>query len=131
MMTDPLADFLTRIRNAYQAGHAELACPSSRLKLAVARVLVAEGFLASADVEAHEGKARLRVQLRYDDDGTPIVEGLRRVSRPGRRVYVASDEIPKVRSGLGVAVISTSKGVVPDREAREASVGGELLCEVW
>jgi small subunit ribosomal protein S8 len=131
MMTDPLADFLTRIRNAYQAGHSELACPSSRLKLAVARVLVAEGFLAGADVVAHEGKARLRVQLRYDEDGVPIVDGIRRVSRPGRRVYVGVGRIPRVRSGLGTAVLSTPKGILSDRSARAESVGGEVLCEVW
>jgi small subunit ribosomal protein S8 len=131
MMTDPLADFLTRIRNAYQAGHADLACPSSRLKLAVARVLVAEGFLASADVEAHEGKARLRVRLRYDELGAPIVDGLRRVSRPGRRVYVGVGQIPRVRSGLGTAVLSTPKGILSDRSARAEAVGGEVLCEVW
>ena len=131
MMTDPLADFLTRIRNAYQAGHSELACPSSRLKLAVARVLVAEGFLAGADVVAHEGKARLRVQLRYDEDGVPIVDGIRRVSRPGRRVYVGVGRIPRVRSGLGTAVLSTPKGILSDRSARAEAVGGEVLCEVW
>jgi small subunit ribosomal protein S8 len=131
MMTDPLADFLTRIRNAYQAGHSELACPSSRLKLAVARVLVAEGFLAGADVEAHEGKPRLRIRLRYDDDGVPIVDGIRRVSRPGRRVYVGVGRIPRVRSGLGTAVLSTPKGILSDRSARAEAVGGEVLCEVW
>jgi small subunit ribosomal protein S8 len=131
MMTDPLSDFLTRIRNAYQAGHNDLTCPSSRLRLAVARVLVDEGFLASAEVEAHEGKPRLRVQLRYDDDGSPIIDGIRRVSRPGRRVYVGVDRIPRVRSGLGTAVLSTPKGIVSDRTARAEAVGGEVLCEVW
>jgi len=131
MMTDPLADLLTRIRNAYQAGHAELTCPSSKMKLAVARVLVGEGFLESADVEAHEGKARLRIRLRYDEDGVPIVDGLRRVSRPGRRVYVGVADIPRVRSGLGTAVLSTPKGILSDRAARDEAVGGEVLCEVW
>jgi small subunit ribosomal protein S8 len=94
-------------------------------------VLVAEGFLAAAEVEAHEGKARLRVQLRYDEDGTPIMDGVRRVSRPGRRVYVGVGEIPRVRSGLGTAVLSTPKGILSDRSARAESVGGEVLCEVW
>jgi small subunit ribosomal protein S8 len=131
MMTDPLADLLARIRNAYQAGHGDLTCPSSKIKLAVARVLVAEGFLDSAEVEAHEGKARLRIRLRYDDDGSPIVDGLRRVSRPGRRVYVGVEGIPRVRSGLGTAVLSTPKGILSDRAARAESVGGEVLCEVW
>ena len=131
MMTDPLADMLARIRNAYQAGHADLACPSSQLKLAVARVLAEEGFLAGVEVEAHEGKARLRIRLRYGSDGRPILDGLRRVSRPGCRVYVSSTEIPRVRSGLGTAVLSTNRGVVSDRHARAEALGGELLCEVW
>jgi small subunit ribosomal protein S8 len=97
----------------------------------VARVLVAEGVLGGAEVEAHEGKARLRVRLRYDDDGVTIVDGIRRVSRPGRRVYVGVGEIPRVRSGLGTAVLSTPKGILSDRHARAESVGGEVLCEVW
>jgi len=131
MMTDPLGDMLARIRNAYQAGHADLACPSSQLKLAVARVLAEEGFLSGVEVEAHEGKAQLRLRLRYGSDGRPILDGLRRVSRPGRRVYVGSGEIPRVRSGLGTAVLSTNRGVLSDRNARAESLGGELLCEVW
>jgi small subunit ribosomal protein S8 len=131
MITDPLADMLARIRNAYQAGHAELLCPSSRLKLSVARVLADEGFLGSVEVEAHEGKPRLRIRLRYGSDGRPILDGLRRVSRPGRRVYVSAKEIPKVRSGLGTAVLSTNRGILSDRTARAEALGGELLCEVW
>ena len=131
MMTDPLGDLLARIRNAYQAGHAELTCPSSRLKLAVARVLVDEGFLGAVDVEAVEGKPQLKIRLRYGSDGRPILDGMRRVSRPGRRVYVAAKEIPRVRSGLGTAVLSTNRGVLSDRSARAESLGGELLCEVW
>ena len=131
MMTDPLGDLLARIRNAYQAGHAELACPSSQMKLAVARVLVEEGFLASVDVEPVDGKPQLKIRLRYGSDGRPILDGMRRVSRPGRRVYVAAKEIPRVRSGLGTAVLSTNRGVLSDRNARAESLGGELLCEVW
>lgn len=131
MMTDPLGDMLARIRNAYQAGHAELACPSSRLKLAVARVLAEEGFLGNVEVQAAEGKPLLRIQLRYGADGRPILDGLRRISRPGRRVYVGAGEIPRVRSGLGSAVISTNRGILSDRSARAEAVGGELLCEVW
>jgi small subunit ribosomal protein S8 len=131
MMTDPLGDLLARIRNAYQAGHSELACPSSQMKLAVARVLSEEGFLGSVEVEAVAGKAQLKIRLRYGSDGRPILDGLRRVSRPGRRVYVAAKEIPKVRSGLGTAVLSTNRGVLSDRTARAESLGGELLCEVW
>jgi small subunit ribosomal protein S8 len=131
MMTDPLGDMLTRIRNAYQAGHADLLCPSSRLKLAVARVLAEEGFLSGVEVEPIDGKPHLRIRLRYGSDGRPILDGLRRVSRPGRRVYVAAKGIPRVRSGLGSAVLSTPRGVLSDRTARAEVVGGEILCEVW
>ena len=131
MMTDPIADMLARIRNAGMAKHPELVIPASNTKLAIARVLVETGFLEEVRVEAREGRATLVVRMRYDDQGQPLLDGLKRVSRPGRRVYVGHEEIPRVRNGLGFAVISTSKGVVPDREAREASVGGELLCEVW
>lgn len=131
MMTDPIADMLARIRNAGMAKHPELALPASNTKLAIARVLVESGFLEDVRVEAREGRATLVVRMRYDDDGQPLVDGLKRVSRPGRRVYVGHEEIPRVRNGLGVAVISTSKGILSDRAAREASVGGELLCEVW
>jgi small subunit ribosomal protein S8 len=113
------------------AKHPELALPASNTKLAIARVLVEAGFLEDVRVEAREGRATLVVHLRYDDDGRPVVDGLKRVSRPGRRVYVGHEKIPRVREGLGIAVISTSKGILSDRAAREASIGGELLCEVW
>jgi small subunit ribosomal protein S8 len=131
MMTDPVADLLARIRNAGKAHHPEIVCPSSKLKLAIARALAAEGYLGDVRSEMRDGKPVLVMRVRYDGSGRALIAGLRRVSRPGRRVYVGSDEIPKVRSGMGVALISTSKGVLPDREARAASVGGELLCEVW
>ncbi len=131
MMTDPIADMLARIRNAGMAKHPELVMPASNTKLAIARVLVESGFLEDVRVEAREGRATLVVRMRYGDDGQPLVDGLKRVSRPGRRVYVGHEEIPRVRNGLGVAVISTSKGILSDRAAREASIGGEVLCEVW
>jgi small subunit ribosomal protein S8 len=131
MMTDPIADMLARIRNAGMAKHPELALPASNTKLAIARVLVESGFLEDVRVEAREGRATLVVRIRYDEDGQPLVDGLKRVSRPGRRVYVGHEKIPRVREGLGVAVISTSKGILSDRAAREASIGGEVLCEVW
>jgi len=131
MMTDPIADLLARIRNAGMAKHPELALPASNTKLAIARVLAEAGFLENVRVEAREGRATLLVGIRNDDDGRPMVDGLKRVSRPGRRVYVGHEKIPRVRDGLGVAVISTSKGILSDRAAREASIGGELLCEVW
>ena len=113
------------------ARHADVACPSSKLKLAVARLLAEEGFLGKVRVEARDGHPVLVMEIRYDADGGALIDGIRRVSRPGRRVYVSSGEIPKVRNGLGLAVISTSKGVVSDRGAREAAIGGEVICEVW
>lgn len=131
MMTDPIADMLARIRNAALARHAELACPASNLKLAIARVLVDAGFLEDARVEAREGRPTLVLRVRYGADGAPVLDGLRRISRPSRRVYVGKDEVPRVRDGLGVAVISTSRGILSDRAAREAEVGGEILCEAW
>lgn len=131
MMTDPIADMLARIRNAGMAKHPELVMPASNTKLAIARVLVESGFLEDVRVEAREGRATLVVRMRYGDDGQPLVDGLKRVSRPGRRVYVGHEKIPRVRNGLGVAVISTSKGILSDRAAREASIGGEVVCEVW
>ena len=131
MMTDPIADMLARIRNAAMARHPELVFPASNSKLAIARVLVDAGFLEEARIEAREGRPALVVRVRYGPDGRPLLDGLRRVSRPGRRVYVGKDELPRVRNGLGVAVISTSKGILSDRAAREAAVGGEILCEAW
>jgi small subunit ribosomal protein S8 len=131
MMTDPIADMLTRIRNAGKARHQTMVCPASKVKRAVVQVLVDCGYLAAMHVEARDGKPVIVADLRYDEDGDPMIDGLRRISKPGRRVYVGADEIPKVRNGLGIGVISTSKGVLTDAAAREAIVGGEFLCEVW
>lgn len=131
MMTDSVADLLARIRNAGIAGQAVTTCPSTRLKLAIAKVLRDEGFIEAVSVEANGGKPLLRIELRYGRDGQMIIDGLRRVSKPSRRVYVGAKEIPKVRNGLGIAVLSTPKGVLSDDAAREQSVGGELMCEVW
>jgi small subunit ribosomal protein S8 len=131
MMTDPVADMLTRIRNAGRAGHAETTLPSSRMKLAIARVMKDEGFIDEAQVEAVEGKAQLRIKLRYGVEGQLLIDGIRRVSRPSCRIYVKAEAIPKVRNGLGISVLSTNKGVMSDRSAREQHVGGEILCEVW
>jgi small subunit ribosomal protein S8 len=130
-MTDPVSDLLARIRNAGQARHAEMVCPSSRLKLAVAKVLVANGYLDGVAVEAQDGKPVMRIKLRYASDGRFLIDGLRRVSRPSRRSYVDVRHIPNVRRGLGIAVLSTPRGVLSDKEAREQNVGGELVCEVW
>lgn len=131
MMTDPIADMLARIRNAGVARHRQTVFPSSKLKLALARVLSEEGYLGEVRVEARDGHPVIVAEIRYGEGGAPLIDGMRRVSRPGRRVYVAADGIPKVRNGLGVAVLTTSRGVMSDDRAREASVGGEVLCEVW
>jgi small subunit ribosomal protein S8 len=131
MMTDPIADMLTRIRNAGVAQHTEASCPSSKMKLAIANVLKEAGFLGDVRVETRDGHPLLVMGIRYYSSGKALIGGIRRVSKPGRRVYVSSDEVPKVRNGLGVALISTSKGILSDQAAREASVGGEIVCEVW
>jgi small subunit ribosomal protein S8 len=131
MMTDPIADLLARIRNGAHARHAQIVCPASRQKLAIANVLRDNGFVGDVRVDESGTRRKLVVGLRYDDEGRPVIAGMRRVSRPGRRVYVGYGRIPKVRSGLGLAVLSTSRGVLSDRAAREAKLGGELLCEVW
>jgi len=131
MMTDPIADMLTRIRNAGMAQHVEASCPSSKMKRSIANVLKEAGFLGDVRVEAREGHAVLVMGIRYLSSGKALIGGIRRVSRPGRRVYVSSDQVPKVRNGLGLALISTSRGILSDQAAREASVGGEIVCEVW
>ncbi len=131
MMTDPIADLLTRIRNAGIARHAETICPSSKMKLAFAKVLKESGFIGDVRVETRNGHPIMVLAIRYDDEGKALIGGIRRVSKPGRRVYVTKDDVPRVRRGLGVAVLSTSKGILSDRAARDVSVGGELLCEVW
>ncbi len=131
MMTDPVSDMLTRIRNAGTARHAKTLCPMSKLKHSIANVLQEAGFVEGVSVEAKDGRAVISIGIRYDEDGKPLITGLKRVSTPGRRVYVGKDEVKKVRNGLGVAVLSTSRGVVSDEQARAAAVGGELLCEVW
>jgi len=132
MLTDPIADLLTRIRNGTHARKATVDMPWSRHKEAISKVLVAEGYLESAAEVTEEGKGRtLRIGLRYDDRRRPVILGIKRVSRPSLRVYVGSTEIPAIRKGLGVNVLSTPKGVLVDREARKQGVGGELLCTVW
>ena len=131
MMTDPIADMLTRIRNAGVARHAQTTCPSSRQKLAIARVLQKSGFVGKVSVEARDGHAVILIEIRYDENGDALIDGIQRMSRPGRRSYVGKAEVPRVRHGLGVAVLSTSNGILSDDEAREQSVGGELICEVW
>lgn len=129
MMTDPIADMLTRIRNAQSAGKVSVAMPASKLKQSIAKVLQEEGYISEFDVQDVDGKPTLNVTLKYFE-GRPVIDSLQRVSRPGLRIYKSRDELPKVQGGLGVAIISTSKGVMSDRSARHAGEGGEVLCYV-
>ena len=131
MMTDPISDMLARIRNASLARHDRADMPHSNLKEHIAGVLKAEGFLDDVRVSEGEGPKTLTLVLRYGRDRASAIDGVRRVSAPGRRVYVRHDRIPRVRSGMGISILSTSRGVMTDRQAREQRVGGELLCEVW
>jgi small subunit ribosomal protein S8 len=131
MMTDPIADFLTRIRNANRARKDWTDIPWSKLKEAIAHVLVEEGFLREAVVNEEDGRKVLRITLKYDRFRRPVMSGIRRVSRPSLRVYVGGREIPMIRKGLGLSVLSTPKGVLADRVARKENVGGEVLCSVW
>src|ERR1700759_769004 len=131
MMTDPIADMLTRIRNASMARHDRAEMPHSRLKEHVATVLKSEGYLDDVRVSEGEGPKTLTIVLRYGPDAVPAIDGVRRVSAPGGRVYVRHDRIPRVRSGMGISILSTSRGVMTDKDARANRVGGELLCEVW
>jgi small subunit ribosomal protein S8 len=128
-MSDPIADMLTRIRNAQRVEKTEVVMPSSKLKAAIAQVLTDEGYIDGFKVEANEGKPQLRIGLKYYA-GRPVIERLERVSRPGLRIYRGRDEIPQVMNGLGVAIVSTSRGVMTDRRARSQGVGGEVLCYV-
>jgi small subunit ribosomal protein S8 len=131
MMTDPLSDMLTRIRNAGTARHRETRCPASAFKLAVAKVLSSEGFIGDVGLDESGTHDQIVLGIRYDDEGDVMIDSIQRVSRPGRRVYVDASSVPRIRNGLGLAVLSTSRGVMSDRDAREAGVGGEVLCEVW
>ena len=130
-MTDPIADLLTRIRNAAQAGHPSVEIPASRLKGEIARVLAEERFIDNFAYYDDGKQGRLRLYLRYDESNESIIQGIRRLSKPGLRRYASKDGLPRVRRGLGVAIISTSRGVMTDRDARRAGVGGEVLCSVW
>jgi small subunit ribosomal protein S8 len=129
-MQDPLADMLTRIRNAQLAGKAVVVMPSSKLKVAVANILLQEGYIAAQRVEQIDSKANLHIDLKYFQ-GKPVIAEIDRISSPGLRSYKGTGELPKVRNGLGIAIVSTSKGLMTDRAARQAGVGGEVLCTVF
>jgi small subunit ribosomal protein S8 len=130
-VSDPIADMLTRIRNANLARHEHVLVPASKLKLEIAKVLKAQGYIQKYDLVDDKRHGQLRVHLRYSEDRDPVITGLRRISKPGLRTYVDAHHIPRVMGGLGVAVLSTSRGVLTDREARRRRVGGEVLCYVW
>ena len=130
-MTDPIGDLLTRIRNGGKAGFDKVDVPASRMKIALARIFKDEGFIKNYKLIKDNKQGILRIYLRYDDRNQPLIQRLERVSRPGRRVYAGCEELPKVQGGLGVAVVSTSKGVMTDRQARKLKVGGEVLCQIW
>ncbi len=130
-MTDPVADMLSRIRNAQLARHERCVVPRSKLKRSIAEILKDEGYILDV-IEHDDGpQGSLTLQLKYDEAGRPAIEKMKRESRPGRRLYVGKDEVPRVLSGMGIAILSTSKGVVVDRKARELGVGGEVLCSIY
>ena len=130
-MTDPIGDMLTRIRNGIMASYDAVDIPSSKLKINIAKVLKSEGFIKNYRMMNEGARETIRVFLKYDENGVPVIGGLKRVSKPSRRFYTKTDKIPKVLGGLGVNILSTSKGVMTDREARKMGVGGEVLCAVW
>jgi small subunit ribosomal protein S8 len=131
-MTDPVADMLTRIRNGIQSRHDRVEMPASKLKVEVAKILKSEGFISNFKVvDENKTQGVLRVYLKYSEDGEPVIHGIERVSRPGRRVYRNKQEIPRVLGGLGLAIVSTSKGVLAGHDAVKSGVGGEVLCQVW
>jgi small subunit ribosomal protein S8 len=130
-MTDPIADMLTRIRNAGSAKHQKLDMPLSKVKLAIADVLKSTGYIKNFKVIEDDTQGVLRVYMKFDAEGAPVIHEITRVSKPGRRHYVGHDEVPTVKSGLGCAILTTCKGVVSDAQAREAGVGGEVVCTIW
>jgi len=125
-VTDPISDLLARIRNAHQALHADVALPASKLKASIAAILKDEGYIADFSVS----EALLSLNLKYEG-GKPLISGLKRMSKPGRRIYVGAEDIPKVQNGLGISILSTSRGILEGEKARALNVGGELLCEIW
>jgi len=130
--TDPIADMLTRIRNANSAKHKTVDIPASNMKLAIAKILFEEGYIKSfEEIKEENNQGIIRITLKYSEKGKRVIDGLKRISKPGLRVYASKDELPKVLNGLGIALISTSKGIMTDKNAREAGLGGEVLAYVW
>ena len=130
-VSDPIADMLTRIRNAVMARHDLLLIPSSRMKLYIAKILKQEGFISDYEVTSEHSWRQIKIVLRYDEKNQPLISGLKRISKPGLRIYVQVKEVPRVYGGLGIAIISTSKGVMTGQKAWHQGIGGELLCYVW
>jgi small subunit ribosomal protein S8 len=131
MVTDPISDMLTRIRNAVAVGHERVSMPASKVKVGIAQILVDEGFIDRFEQNEDGTHSQLELVLRYGDKRRPAIEGIKRISKPGHRVYRGAGELPRVQGGIGIAVVSTSQGLLPDREARRRRLGGEILCEVW
>jgi len=131
MMTDPIADMLTRIKNALMARHKTVVVPGSKLKLEIARILKEEGYIEDYRVIEEKPQIKIEIVLKYDEKKRPVIAGIKRVSKPGRRIYRGYKELPKVLNGLGIAIISTSQGIMTDHEARKRRVGGEVICEIW
>ena len=131
MMTDPIADMLSRIRNANNARHKSVDVPCSNIKKEIARILLDEGYIKGYDVVEDDKQGMIKIDLKYSQDGERVISGLKRISKPGLRVYVKCEDVPKVLGGLGIAIISTSKGIITDKMARQEKVGGEVICYVW
>jgi small subunit ribosomal protein S8 len=131
MLTDPISDYLTRVRNALAADHPDVEVPSSGLKKEISRILAEQGYISGFEVEPTAVGEVIRIQLKYTDDRRPVIAGMRRVSRPGRRHYVNRDQVPRVQGGMGTAIVSTSTGVMTGHEARAKGVGGEVVAYVW
>ena len=130
-ITDPIADMLTRIRNANSSKHKTVDIPASKMKLGIAEILADEGYIKSYEEIKDDAQGVIRITLKYDEKGTRVIDGLKRISKPGLRVYASSEKLPKVLNGLGIALISTSKGIKTDREARKENLGGEVLAYIW
>jgi small subunit ribosomal protein S8 len=130
-MTDPIADMLTRIRNANTVGHESVEIPASKMKKAIAEILLDEGYIQGFDVIDDNAQGTIKVTMKYGADKEKVISGIKKISKPGLKVYAKANDVPKVLGGLGIAIISTSKGIVSDKKARELGVGGEVICYVW
>ncbi|UUX32856.1 30S ribosomal protein S8 [Fundicoccus culcitae] len=131
VMTDPIADFLTRIRNASSVGHKTVSAPSSNMKVSIAEILKQEGFIKNYEVTEDDKQGEIKIFLKYGRNNEKVITGIKRISKPGLRVYAKTEDLPKVLNGLGIAIVSTSNGVVTDKQARQAGIGGEVLAYVW